>query len=237
MQINGLVYDKIFRFNLLNKSKHTVGSIVNLIQSDSQKISNLVYLAVFISNLIALFSGIYLIYFYAGSIAYIILAVFILGVTSSTIFVRYRIKIVTTLLEIKDQRVQSLTNVINNIKFIKMKAWENFFHYKVGLKRNRELQYLFYLMIFNCANIFLSWFNISNIQMAFIISVTMISPDSITLVNISAIVSILKIFFDVQMTFPWTLGILADISVSIDRVEEFLQAHELPSDRIEECKG
>ena len=105
MQINGLVYDKIFKFNLLNKSKHTVGTIVNLIQSDSQKISNLVYLIVFVSNLIALFAGIYLIYYYAGNIAFIILAVFVVGVVSTTIFIRYRIKIVTRFLEIKDQRV------------------------------------------------------------------------------------------------------------------------------------
>ena len=72
--------------------------------------------------------------------------------------------------------------------------------------------------------------------MAFIVSVTMYSPQSITLVNVSAVVSILKIFFDVQMSFPWTLGVLADISVSINRVEEFLLAPELESDRIEDCK-
>ncbi len=204
-----LVFKKVLRFNVMNKTEHSTGNITNYIQLDAQKISELVQAIRLASTLLSFGLGVCLMYYRIGHLVWYIVAAFGIGMVLVLYF-----------------------NVINNIKFIKIKAWENFFHYKVAVKREVELRYLFYLMIFNCGSIFLSWFFNSNLQIVFVIVITYLNPTFITLVNISATLAVLRIFFDVQLTIPWVTAALIDLKVSLIRADKFLTAEALRPERV-----
>ena len=227
-----LVFKKALRFNVMNKTEHSSGTITNYVQLDAQKISELMKGIQLSSTLLSFGLGVGLIYYRIGHLVWTIVAAFVLGMVLVLYFTKLRVKLTSKLMEAKDARVQSLTNVINNIKFIKIKAWENFFHYKVAVKREVELRYLFYMMIFNSGAIFLNWFCNSNLQIVFVVVITYFNPRFVTLVNISSTLAVLRIFFDVQMTIPWVTAALIDLKVSLGRTNKFLAAEELNPDRL-----
>src|SRR3990167_947833 len=227
-----LIFDKVMRFNVLNKSKHTTGNIVNYIQVDAPKLASITQLINVVSSLLNLFIGMFLIQQYIGGIAWWMILVFSSGIIGSIYYTKFRIKIVEKLLKAKDQRVATLSNVINNIKFIKIKGWENFFQYKVAVDRGVELTYLLYLVGFNISAMLINWFQTSNLHTSFIMLVTYYATDKINLVTVSSLLSILKIFFEIQINLPGYLGQVVDLRVSFDRIQEFLLAEEVSPSRI-----
>jgi len=228
-----MIFDKIGRINVLNKTTHSTGNILNYIQSDAQKFqTNLGRSISILSSLISLAMGIYLLYGYVYNLCWIILGTLFLGNIGSIYIYKKRLPIIQGLQSTKDKRIQLLTNVISNIKFVKIKGWENFFHYKVGVKRAKELKSIFHLMLFNSLNIFYNWSQFSACQIAFVVGVTYMYPEWIELSRVSATLSILKIFFDAQMNIPFTVGQMVDFRVSLVRVRDFLQAEELKADLV-----
>lgn len=230
--INCMVFRKVTKFNLLNKSPYSTGNIINYVQADANKIAMFGMVITFSAQLLSLIMGVSLIFFYVGNIAWIILGIFFVGLVISLLITKCRQKITKKLLAAKDSRVATLSNVINNIKFIKIKGWENFFQYKIAFKRADELKYLLYTLLFSVLVIFINWMNNSNLMIAFVVSVTFIHPDFITLANVSRVLPVLALFFNVQIMMPVAFTIVLDVKVSFDRIQSFLLAQELRPERV-----
>lgn len=124
----------------------------------------------------------------------------------------------------KDKRVAVLEEVIGHLKFIKTKTWENFFQYKMNKVRDNEVRYLFHTAAFNSIMIFVDWLNNRNLQLSFVVAVTLWRPDIVSIGLVSAVLAIVKNFFDIQYMLPNVFNMLSDLSVSMARLEAFLDA-------------
>ena len=235
--ISCLIYDKIFRFNLLNKSAHSTSQITNYIQTDAQKVVNVAKFAMLSAYIFQLTFGVTLLTIYLGWVSWLILATFLFGLCLTLVFTLFRGKITKNLLKSKDLRILSIEEALNNIKFIKTKAWENFFQYKINQRRERELHYLGYTAIFNSASIFINWICHGNTNICFILAMTLLKPEMISVAMISAALTILRVFAELQVQLPMVFNMLADLKVSIDRINQFLHADEIETrvtDRVDD---
>ena len=66
----------------------------------------------------------------------------------------------------KDNRVNTLKNMINNYKFVKLNALENFFSVKIYVKRLMEVKYLKGIAWTFSTLIFMNWVNPSLFYLA-----------------------------------------------------------------------
>ena len=62
----------------------------------------------------------------------------------------YNFVLTNSFLRQKDLRIGFTMTVIKNLKFVKSKALEYFYHFKIYLIRDRELMYLRYLFYLDC---------------------------------------------------------------------------------------
>ena len=65
----------------------------------------------------------------------------------------------TQIMQAKDNRVNTLKNMINNYKFVKLKALENFFSLKIYIKRLYEVNLLKGIAWTFSTLIFMNWVN------------------------------------------------------------------------------
>ena len=225
--VGNLIYQKIFNFNMLNKSGHGSSNIINYIQTDSQRVSSLTNLLMLTNYFFGLIFGMVLLNYYLGWICWVIFGVFCLGIIISSSMSFVRIRITKNLMKAKDHRVAMLEEVINNIKFIKTKAWENFFQYKLNEMRDNEIKYLLHTAFFNGGTIFINWLNNGNLQLCFVLSITFWKPELISIGLVSAVVTIVKLFYDIQFMLPNAFNMLSDLLVSMDRLKAFLKEDDL----------
>jgi ABC-type multidrug transport system fused ATPase/permease subunit len=226
--VNLMIFDKIQRINVLNKTEHSTGNILNYVQIDSGKFqTGLARVINSISCILSLIFGITILYLKIGDLSFIVLGVFSFGCIVLILLYNLLLRIIDNLMQAKDRRVLVLTNIISNVKYIKLRAWENFFQYKMSGVRGLELKYLFHLMLFNCADIFIGWMNFSLCQIAFVVSITFLRPDSINVPTVSAALGVLSILFNAIQMLPWYVGLLLGVAISLKRITSFLDAEEL----------
>jgi ATP-binding cassette subfamily C (CFTR/MRP) protein 1 len=228
-----MMFDKIGKINVLNKTKHSTGNILNYVQTDALKFQgNLARSISFISTVLSLIFGMIVLYLTIENIMFIVLAIFLVCTLCMSSLYTFRLDIVDNLMTAKDSRVGVLTTAINNIKFIKTKGWENFFQLKIFTARKKEIKGLTNLMWFSVLEIFVMWMSISTCQIGFVIGLTVFQPQTITLAKVSAVLSVIWTLFDTLILLPWYASLLLDFRVSFKRIRSFLLSEELQPDII-----
>jgi ATP-binding cassette subfamily C (CFTR/MRP) protein 1 len=226
--ISLIVFEKTSRVNIMNKSEHTSGNIMNYIQIDCDRFfTNLPRVLDLYSCSMQLGVGIGVIYYQINWIAFIILGVSVIGLLIMLFFYHFKIINMDNLMHCKDNRVATLTNVINNIKFVKMKGWENYFQYKVSVKRDLEINSLFKIACFNGVELFVMWVNHGMCLLALVFSMSVFSPSSINLAAVSSCLTVLFINFEAIIMFPWYAGAVIDFKISLARLTKYLKFEEI----------
>lgn len=223
-----MVFEKITKYNMMNRSKHTPGTILNYVQTDAEKfylgLPRAVSLA---SAFFQLTFAILVLYTQIGWLSWIVISVYLVGMFLMSFFYKFKMQCTDDLMAAKDARVLTLTNVINNIKFIKIKGWENFFHFKVYAKRKYELKYLFKLVLYSSFEMFFIFLNHSTAQMALILFMVFFAPGYISVAAFSVCLTLMWSLFDAIINLPWSIGLVLDFTVGLGRIHAFLQADDI----------
>ena len=123
-----LWYNKILRWSSATNKSYTQGEIINFIQVDAAKIQYLAWVFPTVSRLpiLLVFAITFLVYY----IGYSLLGA--LGIAAILVIVNFYIavikqKIQKAMLKKKDTRMRFTTELINNIKIIKLNSWVSYF--------------------------------------------------------------------------------------------------------------
>jgi ATP-binding cassette subfamily C (CFTR/MRP) protein 1 len=141
--IYGLVFDKVEKIGIINPNEHDQGSIVNYLQNDINKFWAAVWgvnasMRSILNCILSISLGIY---YFGKHFFVLVIAIAIIGYINSLIFkVWFKYEDLWALAT--DKRLQSVKNMLNNIKFIKMNAFENIFFKKVSESRAIETGYI-----------------------------------------------------------------------------------------------
>jgi ABC-type multidrug transport system fused ATPase/permease subunit len=132
--------NKALRYSILCNKKYGMGELVNFLEADCLKLST------YPKNLSAIFSTSYFLIFAIVFMAVLVGVSFLAGlgvmivasVINSCFTGRTRI-IQSDLAKATDSRMRLTNEVFNNIKFIKVNAWEEYFYDKLVYRRTLEL--------------------------------------------------------------------------------------------------
>lgn len=146
--LNQIIYNQILNYPYYlitkkNGEKFSEGDIINLIQVDSTKISDIMTSGqnIFTVPFQIIIYTIYLFFLLGFSFLPGLIFLFMSLFINYLIFKSYRV-INYDYLKQKDQRMSILTEVFNSIKIIKMYGWENIFYKKIMEYREKELSVL-----------------------------------------------------------------------------------------------
>ena len=230
LEIDNLIFSKILK--LSPSLSINSGEIINFIQNDNRKLASLIKNFPYLFSaplLLAAYN--YLLYKYMGY-------AFLAGATVILIFLiinyYYRTQYSKYLkLHFKkiDQRLKITTDVINNLKFIKLNGLDNIALNKINVAKVEELQALesrYYIITISQT---LLWF--APVAIAVVtIGLYQYLNEKIIIENIFTSLGIFTSIQSIIKNLPNSLDIFIETLVSMNRIENFLQSPEVNDDFI-----
>lgn len=135
--LTAIIYEKAMRLSSEGRSTTTTGDIVNLMAVDQQRISMLAQFAIqAVSAPFQVTLCMVSLYQLVGPSMFAGVVMMILMIPVNTLIAQLIKKLQVTQMENKDERTRLMTEILNNIKSIKLYAWSTAFMNKLSYVRN-----------------------------------------------------------------------------------------------------
>ena len=223
----GIIYDKAFTLSSATNKIFSQGEIINFINVDVEEIPNLTILLPMIAGFPIQFGfSIVLLYFYFGISLFGSLGMgfFI----SFIVFIISKIKaeIQIKMLREKDKRMRATTEVVDNIKAIKLNSWADIFLHKITKIRNYEIFLTKLGFIFASLNI---WFRrlVTPALVITILAIFFAMGNSIKPSRAFGGIQILKTLEIPLKWIPDFISSYLECRVSMNRIQRFLRWSEI----------
>uniref|UniRef100_A0A8C3TFS9 Canalicular multispecific organic anion transporter 2 n=1 Tax=Chelydra serpentina TaxID=8475 RepID=A0A8C3TFS9_CHESE len=233
--ITGMIYRKSLVITNSAKRSSTVGEIVNLMSVDAQRFMDLVtFLNMLWSAPLQICLALYFLWQTLGPSVLAGVAVMILLIPlNAAIAIKTRAFQVEQM-RYKDSRIKLMNEILNGIKVLKLYAWEPSFQEKVLEIRKNELRVLKKAAYLNSLSTF-AW-----ISAPFLVALTTfavyVSVDENNILDAEKAFVSLSLFnilrFPLNM-LPQVISNLAQTSVSLKRIQQFLSHDELDPNCVE----
>ncbi|NXG69236.1 MRP3 protein, partial [Baryphthengus martii] len=233
--ITGVIYRKSLVITNSAKRSSTVGEIVNLMSVDAQRFMDLMtFLNMLWSAPLQIFLALYFLWQTLGPSVLAGVAVMVLLIPfNSAIAIKTRAFQVEQM-RYKDSRIKLMNEILGGIKVLKLYAWEPSFSEKVLEIRKNELRVLKKSAYLNSLSTF-AW-----ISAPFLVALTTfavyVSVDEKNVLDAEKAFVSLSLFnilkFPLSM-LPQVISNIAQTSVSLKRIQQFLSHDELDSNCVE----
>lgn len=224
-----LIYRKSLRLSLSEKSGRTSGDIVNLQSVDAVRIADIAqYGNIAWSGPFQIILAFVSLYQLVGWQAFMGVAVMVISLPINTFLSRIQKRLQRQLMGIKDVRTRLMSEILNNIKSIKLYGWEKAFADKVFTARNdMELRMLRRIgIVFSCSNFF--WATIPFLVAFATFSTFVFTADRpLTSEIIFPAISLFTLLSFPMSVFSNIINSIIEATVSVGRLEKFLNADEL----------
>ena len=231
IQLKNLIFDKILK--LSPSININTGEIYNFIQVDSKKLCKLIiFLPNIVSIPILLFAYNYLLYQYIG-ISFIpgliiMIIVLIINYYYRTQFSKY----LKLHMKKSDSRIKVTTEMINNLKPIKLNALDDVAVKKIQEARGEELYALDMRYHITTISQTLLWFAPIAMSMASF-GLYQYLNDDFKIEDVFASLGIFTSFKGLLRNLPTTLDVFVETLISLDRIEKFLALPDVDDSNIE----
>ncbi|KAF9610708.1 hypothetical protein IFM89_024405 [Coptis chinensis] len=221
------LYKKGLRLSSSSRQAHGLGEIVNYMAVDAQQLSDMVLQ---LHNLwlmpCQIIVALGLLYMYIGVsaisalLAIIVIMVFVMLNTRRNNRYQYN------LMKMTDSRMKVTSEMLNNMRMIKLQAWEEHFYKRVQKFRDAEYNWLSKFMFTNSASVVLLWSTPAIVTtLSFGTTIWLGFPlDSGT---IFSAMSLIKILQEPIWGFPQALTSISQAMISLGRLDGYLMSKEL----------
>ncbi|VEU22972.1 DEKNAAC104181 [Brettanomyces naardenensis] len=227
--LNCLIYSKSLVLSPEAKQKKSTGDIVNLMSVDTQRLQDLC------QNLQIIWSGPFQIILCLTSLYQLIgnamwVGVFILVITVplNTMVFRQQRKLQKRQMSVKDERTGLISEMLNNIRSLKLYAWESPYKARItDVRNNKELSNLKKIGVFQAGNQFI--FNSTPHLVStctFALFLWQFKKPLSTDIVFTAL-SLFNLLGFPLAVVPWVIGGIIEAQVSIKRLTSFLTSDEL----------
>ena len=227
-----IIYRKSLRLSAEGRHKCTTGEIVNLMSIDAQRFMDLTTYINYIWS--APYQAILSIIFLYFSIQYAVfsgLFVMILLIPINSIVAAINRKIQEKQMKLKDRRIKCMTEILNGIKVIKLYSWESPNEREVTSIREQELKMLKYSAVLNAISNFL--FQTAPVIVSLVSFATYVIAGNQLTAEIAFVALSLFSLLRVPLgVLPWTISMVVEASVSVTRLNKFLNLEELDKNSI-----
>jgi ATP-binding cassette subfamily C (CFTR/MRP) protein 1 len=230
--LHGLIFEKVLRIGVVNPHEHDEGSIINYIQSDVYKFYSTMWaLSSLITAVINLSLCIGMGVYYFGNAFYVMIVGLIVLGLGNKYFTSLGLRKSREFSSATDVRLNAMKNILKNVKFIKLNGMENIFFQKLSVKRATEISKMIQ------SN--LAWAVINTIFIAGTATVIIVflyffirSGDQLTVAKATIMLRIFDLLKRSLWQIPGGISILANLTVSVRRINLFLESKELDSNRV-----
>ncbi|XP_069809503.1 ATP-binding cassette sub-family C member 3 isoform X2 [Dendropsophus ebraccatus] len=227
--ITGIIYRKSLVITNAAKRSSTVGEVVNLMSVDAQRFQDLTtFLNMLWSAPLQIFLALYFLWQTLGPSVLAGVAIMVLLIPINAFIAMKTRAFQVEQMQYKDSRIKLMNEILNGIKVLKLYAWEPSFSQKVLEIRRKELNVLKKSAYLNALSTF-AW-----TSAPFLVALTTfavyVSVDENNILDAETAFVSLSLFnilrFPLNM-LPQVISSLAQASVSIKRIQNFLANEEL----------
>ncbi|KAK9077005.1 hypothetical protein SSX86_005340 [Deinandra increscens subsp. villosa] len=220
---------------LSNRScqSHTSGEIINIMSVDIQRITDLMwYINTLFMLPIQISLAMFILHINLGMGSFVGLAATIILMSGNIPLTRVQKWYQSKIMESKDARMKSTSEVLRNIKTLKLQAWDTHYLKKLQGFRKVEYDWLWKSVKLNAFMAFVFWGAPTFISvLTFGGCVLMDVP--LTAGRVLSALATFRMLQDPIFNLPELLNVIAQGKVSTDRVASYLQEEEIKSDTVE----
>ncbi|XP_068119210.1 ATP-binding cassette sub-family C member 3 isoform X2 [Hyperolius riggenbachi] len=236
--ITGIIYRKSLVITNAAKRSSTVGEVVNLMSVDAQRFQDLTtFLNMLWSAPLQIFLALYFLWQQLGPSVLAGVAVMVLLIPINAFIAMKTRAFQVEQMQYKDSRIKLMNEILNGIKVLKLYAWEPSFSQKVLDIRRKELNVLRKSAYLSALSTF-AW-----TSAPFLVALTTfgvyVSVDEKNVLNAEKAFVSLSLFnllkFPLNM-LPQVISNIAQASVSINRIQNFLANDELDPNAVNKDK-
>ncbi|XP_026444930.1 ABC transporter C family member 10-like isoform X2 [Papaver somniferum] len=230
--LSAAIYKKQFKLSSSAKTTNSASEIISYVTVDAYRIGEFSYWFHQIWTLaLQVCLGLAILVRAVGLATLAALAVIILTVLVNIPVAKLQTKYQRKLMGAQDRRLKAISEALVNMKILKLYAWEIHFKNVIERLRNDEYKRLSPMHYQKAFNGFLFW--VSPVMVAaatfwacYFLKVPL-NPS-----NVFTFIATLRIVQDPIRLFPDLIGVVIQAKVSFERIEKFLAAPELESDKV-----
>lgn len=228
--LNCLIYQKSLKLSVQARQKRSTGDIVNLMSVDTQRLQGLC------NNIQIIWSGplqvllcLISLYKLMGNSMWIGIGILLLTVPLNVAISRALKSLQRIQMKVKDERTGLISEILNNIKSLKLYAWEEPYRKKLMDVRNgKELKNLQHIGIYQAMNQFV--FNVAPSIVStstFAVFMVIYSGNALSTDIAFTAISLFNLLQFPLSVFPWAISDFIEAKVSVTRLSSFLESEEL----------
>ncbi|CAO2835203.1 unnamed protein product [Amaranthus hypochondriacus] len=227
------IYRKGLVLSCQARQGHTSGEIINYMSVDVQRISDFVW---YVNTLwmlpIQISLAIYVLHTNLGLGAIAGLGATLVVMSCNIPLTRTQKRYQSKIMEAKDARMKATSEVLRNMKTIKLQAWDEQFRQKLQSLRNIESCWIWKSLRLGAIGAFIFWGSPTFISIV-TFGACLLMGIPLTAGSVLSALATFRMLQDPIFSLPDLLNVIAQAKVSADRVSFYLQEEEIQQDAVE----
>lgn len=227
------IYKKGLRLSSQSRQNHTSGEIINYMSVDIQRITDLIWYSNVVWMLpIQISLAIIVLHKNLGMGAFAGLAITFLIMTLNIPLTRLQKRYQAKIMEAKDERMKATSEVLRNMKILKLQAWDTQYLHKLEDLRKTEYGWLWSSLRLQAITSFIFWGAPAFISVV-TFGVCILLGIPLTAGRVLAALATFRMLQDPIFSLPDLLSALAQGKVSADRIASYFQEDEMKLDAVQ----
>ncbi|KAL8116632.1 hypothetical protein AgCh_022978 [Apium graveolens] len=227
------VYKKGLALSNQSCQSHTSGEIINYMSVDIQRVSDFMW---YINSIwmfpVQISLAIFILHKNLGMGSLVALAATIIVMTINKPITKIQKKYQSKIMEAKDDRMKSTSEILRNMKTLKLQAWDGHYLRKVQSLRKIEYRWLWKSVRLRAILDFIFWISPAFISVA-TFGGCIIMGIPLTAGRVLSAIATFKMLQDPIYNLPDLLSMYAQAKVSADRIASYLQEEEIQHGSVE----
>ncbi|KNA13620.1 hypothetical protein SOVF_114980 isoform A [Spinacia oleracea] len=237
LRLRAALISQIYRKGLVlscqARQSHTSGEIMNYMSVDVQRISDFVWYVNTVWMLpVQISLAIFVLHTNLGLGAFAGLAATLVVMSCNIPLTRTQKKYQSMIMNAKDARMKATSEVLRNMKTIKLQAWDNQFLNKLESLRNIESSWIWKSLRLGAIGAFIFWGSPTFISIV-TFGACLLMKIPLTAGSVLSALATFRMLQDPIFSLPDLLNVVAQAKVSADRVSYYLQEEEIQQDAVE----
>ncbi|KAG8369373.1 hypothetical protein BUALT_Bualt14G0004500 [Buddleja alternifolia] len=222
------IYQKQLKLSSLARKRHSSGEIVNYIAIDAYRMGEFpMWAHVGWASVFQIFLALLILSLVVGSgVLPGLLPFFICGLLNVP-FAKLLQKYQTEFMVVQDKRLRSLSEILNNMKVIKLMSWEENFKNVIESYRKIEFKWLSETQFMKSYSTVLYWMSPTVVSSVIFFGCIFLKSARLDAATVFTVLATLRTMSEPVRFFPDSLSSLIQVKVSFERINSFMLEDEL----------
>lgn len=227
------IYKKGLILSSRSRQSRTSGEIINIMSVDVQRITDFIwYLNTIWMLPVQISLAIFILHMNLGAGAYVALAATMVVMAGNIPLTRVQKWYQTKIMEAKDDRMKATSEVLRNMKTLKLQAWDSHYLKKLVDLRQTEHSWLWKSLRLVALSAFVFWGSPAFISVITFGGCVLIGIP-LTAGRVLSALATFRMLQDPIFNLPDLLNVMAQGKVSVERISSYLQEDEIKSNAVE----